>query len=157
MRNSVPAVVSNRKVNEGNVGSWANDEMGPLAKELRAFANQRYQAQFALTTAATGTFATIWASDAMPDNSVWEVDVYVVGRASSGGAARARYKLAGLFFREVASVATQEGATLALVTLESVAGFDAQLTVSANTVLCQVRDDGVRTMDWMALVHVREA
>ncbi len=157
MRNSVLETVSRRKVTKDNVDSWANDEASPLLHELRAFSNQRYQGHFSLETAATGVFATIWDSGAMPDNSAWEVDAYIVGRASAGGAARARYKLVGLFYREAAGAATQEGATLALVSMESVAGFNAQFAVSGNTVLLQVTDDGVRTMDWVALIHLREA
>lgn len=136
-------------------GRSADREWIEVINGAKKALDQRYEATFLLTTVHTGVMTTIWASDDMPLSSAWEIQAVILCRASAGGTARARYVIEGLFYRD-AGVAVQEGATLAAVTIESVAAFDVQFAVSGNGVLVQVQDDAVRTVDWSAMVKVRE-
>lgn len=156
MKRTVQQGVSTRPVKDDHFEDWVKKELNPTLFGLYQFANQRYSALKLLTTAGTGVYTTAWSDD-MPDNSSWIVELHVVGRATAGGAARAGYKLSGLFYREAGGVATQQGATTSLMAIESVAAFDARFAVSANGVLAQVLDDGARTMAWSVVVNVQEA
>ena len=130
-------------------------EQVSLANASKRALDQRYEATFTVTTAATGVATTIWNSDDMPINSAWEVQATVLGRASAGGGARGRYVVEGLFYRD-AGAAVQEGATLLVVAIESVAALDVQFAVLGNAVTLTVQDDGVRTVDWSAMIKLRE-
>ncbi len=150
MKNTIiePPLVENRSDQRAAVA---------FAVQARKVLCQRYQDEFTLTTTASGAYEAIYTSETIPDDSAWEFDALILGRATAGGAARARYEFAGLVYRESGGAATLEGgAFTVLVAIESVAGFNAQLSVTGNTVSVDVRDDGVRTMDWRALVMVRE-
>lgn len=148
MKNTVQAAA----VKEGRSDDreWAD-----LINGAKKALDQRYEATFTKRTTASGVMETIWASDDMPLNSAWEIQATILGRASAGGTARARYVLEGLFYRDAAGSA-QEGATLASVTIESVAAFGVQFATSGNGVILQVQDDGVRTVSWSAMIKIRE-
>lgn len=156
MKRTVQQGISSRAVTDDQLEEWVKKEANPTLAGLYNFANQRYSTNPAKTTAATATYTNVW-SDTMPDNSSWIVDVHVVARATGGGAGRAAYKLSALFFREAGGVATQQGATVTLVSIESVAGFDVRYAVSVNDVQVQVLDDGARTVAWDAVIQVQEA
>ncbi len=154
MKRTVPQAVSARGVKAEQFEDWAKKEANPTMRALYLFANQRYSTAQSLTTSASGAYAAIWTDD-IPDNSSWIVEAHVVGRATAGGAARAGYKIAALFYREGGG-AVQQGATTVIMSAESVAAFDARFAVSGNAVTVQVLDDGVRTMAWVAIIQVQE-
>lgn len=132
---------------------WANREMIPLVKDIREFANQDGSQVFTLSTAGTGAFATIWTSDAMPTNSTWHVYVKVQARTTAGAAQACSYTREA-YFTSVAGVASQVGATASIATFESAAAADVQFALSGQTVLFQVKDDGVSTFAWKCRVVV---
>lgn len=132
-------------------------EKTQLANALRRAVNMTSRARAALTTEALGVFTTIWLSEDMPTGSVWSVDYHIVARTIAGVAGRARYDQAALFYREPAGSTTQQGATQTISpAIESIAAFSAQFLVSGNAIAVQVLDDGVSTVDWDALIEVRE-
>lgn len=148
MRNTVSAPIV--KEERSNELEWTS-----LVNATKRALDQRYEATFTLATAATGVMTTVWTSDALPLSSAWEVHAVVLGRATAGGSGRARLVLEALFYRDAAG-AVQEGATLAAVTIRSVAALSAQFAVSGNSILLQVQDDAVLTMSWSAMVTNRE-
>lgn len=155
MNLTAPTPVSPRPVRGDNFEDFAKRELTPLLRQLRDFANQREHAQAILTTHASGATETIWSED-MPDTVSWNCRAIVTGRATAGGSARVTYEIAGLFYRDGGAL-TQQGATATLVAISSVVGFFVQFSISANTLRVQVLDDGLRTMNWTAVVIVQEA
>lgn len=146
MKNTVDA--SPIKESRSSDREWVS-----LANASKRALDQQYRATFTLQTLATGLVTTIWDSGDMPLMSAWEVDAYVLGQAV-GGAARCRYSLQGLFYRN-AGVSFQQGATWSIL-MESALAFDAAFAVSGNGVILTVQDGAVATMNWSALVAVRE-
>lgn len=151
MRNTVPSPQFQEKRSD-------ETERASLVNDCKKALDYRYIVRLLMTTAGTGTYtsfrATPWGE--MPDDSAWSFDAYVLGRAVSGGAARALYHLEALFYRESGAGVVQEGATVTVASLESVAAFDARFLASGNGVSVQVLDDGVRTMDWTLVAQVSE-
>jgi hypothetical protein len=152
MKNTVELAITSRQIADpkGAV-EWINREAMPFLAQARAAANQEYNAAFEVRTAATGTFTSIWTSDSIQTNRALLVEARIVGRATVAG--RAAYILRGLFSNE-AGVVAQQGTTQVDYSEESVAGFDARFLVSGQTIALQVRDDGLLTVDWLALVKV---
>lgn len=130
------------------------DEVRNLVNDLREYCVDEYRKRFRVTTAGTGTLTTIWSQD-MPDQAAWRVTVDATGRATAGGSGRASYTRTGLFYRDGGG-ATQQGAITGPVTIESAAAMGVLLSVSGNAVMFQVQDDGVLTMNWVALVRIEE-
>lgn len=153
MKNTVSTAVTQSDIAEKRVQTWVNDEARPLLDALRTQANSEYRTLVTLSTAATGVATTVWTSDAMPTNSAWLVEVRVVGFKASGAAQRVAYIRRGLFGNN-AGVVSQEGATSAEYTQESAAGCDCTLSVSGQTVICQVTDDAANTYNWLCCVQV---
>lgn len=128
-----------------------------LANASRRALNMTSRARVALTTAATGILTSIWVSDPMPTGTVWAIDVHVMCRTVAGPAGRCRYDFSGLFYRDPAGVATQQGTSASIsAPIESVIAANAQFTVIGNTIAVQVLDDGISTFHWDLLVDVRE-
>lgn len=132
---------------------WANREVIPVLREMRDALNLETVQRFRVNTLATGLFANIWTSDAMPTDSAWLVEAKVIARAISGTAQRCTYIRRGLFYNESGTV-TQQGATDATYTNESAAGCDVRLQVSGQTIVLDVQDDGASQFQWVALVRV---
>lgn len=156
MRQTVDRQLSTRSISKDDFEVWSNREALPVLRGLLAFANQREHAQSTIQTAHTGVYTTIW-TEALPENAAWSVSAHVVARAVAGGAARAMYQIAGLFFREAGGAVVQEGATSVLVAIASIGGFNAQFAISGNDLRVQVLDDAVRTVNWTAVAVVAEA
>lgn len=140
---------------------WQNKEASPLMDQARTALNSRELTKKTLTTAATGVLTTIFSEElpftgALAVSGAWAVDAHILGRATAGGAAHARYELSGLFWREAGGAMAQEGATVVLVAIESIGALDATLSASANSVIVQVKDDGVRTVAWSCVVEIAE-
>lgn len=134
----------------------SDEELQRLVNQQRKAINVRLQdGPHLLTTRATGVATTIWLSDDMPGDVAWEADAYVLG-VSSDMLQAARYSLSALFSRASSGGAAQVGATTTVVSIETVAGFNAAFGVSGNGVTLTVQDDGAATMSWSALVYVRE-
>ena len=155
MKRTVQQAVTERPVKDDHFEDWVKKEVNPQLKALYQYANKRYSAPFYKTTAATGIYTNIWL-DEIPDNSSWLVEVDVVARATTGGAARGGWALRGLFYREGGG-AGQQGATASAFTVSSVGAFNVQFAVAGNNVELQVLDDAVRTVAWQAIVWVHEA
>jgi len=152
MDNTVRTPVSPRAPTEDNLLDWVQREAVRFMQEQRAKSNQRYHDTFEYAGAGTGAFETAWTSSAMPSNSAWEVDVLVIGISADGNAAR--YKFSGLFKRTTGD-ASQSGATHVITPIEDVAAWDADFSVSGQTVLVQVKSD--RAVSWSVMPQVREA
>lgn len=153
-KTTVPVPASSLELkSEKELLDWANREAIPLLRQLRARANDVYHAVFELSTAASGAFATIWTSDAMPTDSAWFVEVRVIGRASAGTDQRTAYVARGTFYNDSGTVA-QQGSTSSDYAEESAAGCDLRFAVSGQTVTFDVKDDGVSTYSWLAFVSV---
>lgn len=153
MNPTVSQPVSLRYPRQEQFETWYQLEGGPLLSGLYAFANQREHATAKVTTVATGAYTVIW-SEAFPDTTAWYVTAIVSGRATAGGIARAAYEFSGLFYSEGAL--TQEGATASRFSVSSVAFFNARFNIAGQNLQVQVLDDGVRAMNWTAVVIVQE-
>ena len=133
-------------------------EVFGLANKLRDFANHTFRLRSSIDTAATGVLSTIWTSPEMPEKAVWRVSAQIVGRATSGGAAVVTADIYALFYRELAGSVTQEDVTYSASTpIATVAGTDADIVISGETILVQVQDDGTREFSWTAVVSVLES
>lgn len=155
MKNTVATAVRRRGLSKANeLVIWANDEAMPALDGLRTAANAVYRARFEKTTAATGVLTTAWTSEAMRPSIAWSVTAHVLARASSG-AGRATFTRTALFYRDSAN-AVQEGATTATVTIRNPAGLDVAFGVSGTSVVLQVQDDGVLTVEWGVLITLDE-
>ena len=90
----------------------------------------------------------------MPANSVWDVEALVLGSATDGssGAYRriARLRRAGGVSALMGVVATP------VADLEDVAGWDVTLAASGNGATLTVTGDVTRTVQWSALITIRE-
>lgn len=127
-----------------------------LVNQLRRFGNLTYTSRFNVVTLGTGALTPAWTSDTVPEGVTWAVTADVVGISRVGGSGRAWYELRGLFYRDVGGALTQESVTAVSLSIETPAGFDASLSISGNTVLANVQDDGVRTVSWSVLIRARE-
>lgn len=147
---TVQIPVSDRQVRDDKaVVPFLNKEVIPALQALRKAANAKYEAGFALSTAATGAWTNIWTSASMPTGSAWYVTAEINMRVTSGAVQRGAWILRGVFYNDAGTVA-QQGATSAEYT-EASAGT-VRMQVSGQTVTVDVRDDGVSTMAWVAFV-----
>ena len=153
MKATVPMAVSQSDVQADDVATWVNREARPLLSSLRAVQNTDYRASFEVVSAGTGVATTLWTSDDLPTNSVWLVEVRVVGHKTGGASNRVGYILRAVVYNN-AGVVAQQGATSAEYTEESAAACACTLAVSGQAVRCQVTDDGANEYQWLASVHV---
>ncbi len=128
-----------------------------LINRMRAMLLQVRQMEFAVATVATAVPATIWLSDDMPENSVWDVEVIVLAMSTSGGGDAAGYRRIGRFSR-VASAAPSTIAAVAtpVADAEDTGTWDVTLAASGNGISLTVTGDATQTISWSALVRVRE-
>lgn len=138
-----------------DVKRWADEEAIPLLLDLRGAHNAVYRTRFEATTAATGLLTPAWTSEAMRTNTAWSITAQVVGRASAGGNGRAMFSRAALFYRDSGN-AIQEGATTSLVTIRNPVGLDVNLGASGTSVVLEVQDDGILTVDWSVFITLDE-
>lgn len=97
----------------------------------------------------TGLNTVVWSA-VVPRNSSWTITATVTGRGTTGGAS-----LMVIFGVEDFAGTTTViggGTWTALFTQFDVAGMDAQLLLSGNTVTLEVIDDGVQPMNWRAFI-----
>lgn len=154
MKTTIPTAVSDRQLrDEKDLVPYINKELLPLAREFRAAHNTEALQTFTVTTAATGTFTTIWTSDPMPTNSIWRVLVTATAFTTAGAAQQCAYTREACF-ANAAGVVGQVGATAVIATFETAAAADVQFALSGQTILFQVRDDGASTFTWKAVVRV---
>lgn len=128
-------------------------EQVSLANASKRALDQQYRATFAIQTPGNGVVTTLWDSGDMPLVSAWAISADVLGQAVGGGG-RCRYVLEGLFYRN-AGASAQQAATW-YIQMESAVGFDAAFAASGNGVILTVQDNAVLTMNWSALVAIRE-
>lgn len=151
LRQTIPTPVSSRGVaGDKQLVSWANGEVMPVLRQLRDAANLEAVSGAALTTAATGVFTNLWASDVMPSSCAWLVEARVVGY---GSAEAVGYVLRALF-RNEAGVVSQVGTTVVEYSEESDASYGVRLQVSGQTVVLDVQDDAVTPTRFAARVSI---
>ena len=127
---------------------WINGELLPFLQQVRTFCNYDATVRQAITTAATGTFTTIWTSADVAVGQTVIMDAEIMGIATGASSA---FRITGLF-RNGGTFA-QEGATSAPFT-QNTAGFAVQFLVSDNHVELQVKDDGALDVSWEATMEV---
>lgn len=154
MKSTVTRALSERQVKDkDDVVPFLNKEGIPLLREFRAAHNQIVAQVITVSTAATAAFTTIWTSDAMPTNSAWHVLVTCSALTTAGAAQHCAY-VREAYFANTAGTVAQVGGTTSISTYESAAAADVQFTVSGQTVLFQVKDDGASTFAWKARVTI---
>lgn len=146
----MPKIIAQGDLLPGHSGE---DETIDLVNLLRGYAVDEYRKRFRLTTMGTGVFTTIWSLD-MPGSSAWRVTAEIAGRAI-GNTARAGYIIVAMFYR-VAGIAHQQGGTATIFSETSVGAFDVALSPSGDGVVAQVKDNGLLTMNWTALIRIDE-
>lgn len=125
-----------------------------LANGLRDAANMTSRTRTTSTTAGTGAFTTIWTSDDVPEGAAWAINASVLAR---GSGTWGRFEKGALFFRDPAGATTQGGATGDIApVIRSVVTINVQFAVAGNGIAVQVKGDGATTIDWDALVELRE-
>lgn len=149
----IPAVSDRQVKNLDELVAWANKEAIPTLRALRGYANAEIQRTYTITTAATGAWTTLWASDAVRAGESLDVFARVRGDATAGPAQSVTYHRIAKF-RNNAGVVTQIGATQAPLTLESTAAPDVQFVIAGTTVLLQVQDDAASTYVWTAWISI---
>ena len=117
-----------------------------------------YTGSFTITTTGagqttTGTPLAIFTSPALLDNSSYWVEAWVTARDTAGGQ-RALYLRQACVYRQGGGAATLLGGTpLAPVTVEPVAGWDADITVTGNTFTVTVTGAAATTLNWVCTVR----
>lgn len=144
--------ISNRSANEKGLLPFINDELVPLARQIRTALNTPYRAAFSITTAGDGAWTNIWTSAEVELDRAWFVEVQVVAVAATDTAAYVRRAT----FRDTAGTLAQQGTTSSEYTEESAAACDVRFAVSGSTVLIDVRDDAASAFNFTASVSVLE-
>lgn len=140
-----------------NEGRSKEREVYQLVNKLRDFANTPFLIKADLDTAATGVLTALWTSAEVPEGAVWRVAAVIIGRATASGPAVVTADIYALFYRQSGGSLTQQDVTYSASTpIATVAGTDADIVVSGNTVVVKVQDDGVRPYSWSAIVTVME-
>lgn len=151
MPTTIPRAVSGREVSKPeDLSAWANKEVMPVLRDLRAASNYEAVIKKELDTAGTAVFTNIWTSESMPTDSTWLTEVRITGTSATQHCA---YVLRGVFGNTAGAVA-QVGTTSIEYAEESAAGLDVQLVVSGQTVTLDVKDDGAGTFVWVAVIRV---
>lgn len=155
MRPTVKPAVSPRPVREavGDLAEWANREVQPALKELRAFANTTSTEAGKVETDGLGNFAPVWTSAEMPTDATWGIRAMVTGYAG-GGSGRAVILCAGAAFSSGGSVNLGSQATL--WSFVSDPAIQAQFVVSGRQIVLEVCDDGFGPIAFTAVVDTTE-
>jgi hypothetical protein len=124
-----------------------------LVNGLRTAANLTTRIRPTLTTTGTGVFTLLWQSEEIPEGVAWTIEVLIVGR---GLGARCQFGATALYYREPAGVATLQGAVTMFTNITSDGALSASFGLIGNTATISVLDNGVITMNWDALVEIRE-
>jgi len=121
-------------------------------KKHTAFSGSESKATTGVQTTTTATQTTLW-SFTLADNTVYWFEAKVAARRTSGGATadRAGYRLFCCVYRKGGGGATLQG-TVLQDARESVAAWDATLTVSGNDVRLSVTGEASRTIQWAATI-----
>lgn len=154
MNATVPYGLRTRSVSQvGGLLSWVNHEAIPVLDQSRRALNYTFRVASSVTTAATGTFTTIWASDAARPGTAWLCEARIIGRGST--TARSGFIIRGLFYND--GTLTQEGATSAEYT-QNAGGFAVQFAIdtTTNKLGVQVKDAGGLTVVWRAIIDLME-
>lgn len=131
---------------------WANKEIVPLARELRAFANQR-AVQTATVDTDTLGLRTVWTQQ-MPANAVWHVSARVVGISISGPTQHYGYTVEACFSSDSSGNPTIVGAQNQISVFESAAAANARLRVTGGKPTLEAQDDGVSPARWFAQISI---
>lgn len=122
-----------------------------FVKDHSAFTgSELVQTTAALQTVGAAT-NTLWTSPALLDNSSHWVEVWVTVRDTASGS-RAMYQRQACIFRQAGGAATILTGVLAPVTVESVAGWDADIDVTGNTFRVRVTSTAL-TLNWAASIR----
>lgn len=142
MKNTIEQGLSPRDLSDAeDLLPWANKELRPLVKQIRAALNSEYTATFKVTTPGDGAFTNVWTSDALPTNSAWLIEVRAIGFVA-GSTDACGYIRRGIFYNDDGTVA-QVDTTTDEYTEEANAACDVRLQVSGQTIQFDVKDDGV--------------
>ncbi len=133
--------------------SQARDSVA-LINRMRAMLLQVRQQEFAVATVLTAAPTSIWLSDDMPENSAWDVEVVVLGVATDGSTGG--YRRIGRLKRAAGASALIAAVATPVADAEDVAGWNVTLAASGSGALLTVTGDAGRTVNWSALVRVRE-
>lgn len=144
--------ISNRSAKTDDLEKVINDEVFPLARQIRKALNERYTASFIVATNGDGAWTNIWTSPEVEQDRAWLVEAHVVALGSTETASYIRRAT----FRDTAGTLAQVGATSAEYSEESAAAIDVRFAVSGSTVLLDVRDDAVNAFDFAAHITVYE-
>lgn len=113
------------------------------------------EAKIETTDATVTTLITL----PLEDNASYQIVAQVVGRRTGGvsGTAgdSASYLRVGTFFRVGAGVATQVGATGAVYTAESQAGWDCTMAVTGSDVLVRMTGAAGNNVTWAGIVTMQ--
>jgi hypothetical protein len=120
-----------------------------FVKNHSAFTGSELVLDTAATQTTTATTTSLYTL-AIPDNSMAAIDVVVIARATAS-ADRAYYTIRAGVYRNAAGAATILGSVVQTST-ESVAGWDATITVSGNNAIVSVTSTAV-TINWACNVR----
>lgn len=109
---------------------------------------------YGAVTTTDATVTTVW-SKTLADNTVYGIEASCSARRTDA-ADRAGYKLRGLFYREAAGGATQQGSTNRLFEVESDANFDLVFDTDSNDVRLRVTGVAAKTVKWQCRVTFEE-
>ena len=109
-----------------------------------------YRTSASVTTAHTGVFTTLWSAT-IPRNSSWVFEATIIGRGGSEGAS---YRALGAV-QDFAGTASVVGGSFPAVTVigEDAAAMDSKWLLTAGLLSLQVKDDGLQSMNWEALIE----
>lgn len=127
------------------------DDLGDLAAVVDALAGYRTCS----TVSTTDDTWTTVASYTMTDDTVMHFTADVVGRRTNS-ADRAGYSRRGIFYREAAGGATQQGVSDTYFTEESHGPYNCRLSTSGNDIIVEVKGDTGHDVNWKCCYRTTE-
>lgn len=121
-------------------------------KEHAAFTGSAQITGTGAVQTTNATVTTAYTSPSLLDNSSYWVEVWITAR-DTGSANRAMYQRLACIYRQAGGVATILTGTLAPVTVESIAGWDADIDVTGNTFRVRVTGALATTINWTCTVR----
>jgi hypothetical protein len=123
-----------------------------LVNALADIGRYQFVTRVRSSTPGDGVFKAIW-TDTMQMNTSVFIEARIVGFGTGNDA----WFILQQGIRDAAGTLTTIGGTPVLVQRETAAATDVRFTTTGETVSLEVRDDGVNSMTWTALVYYMAA
>jgi len=153
----VGATVTGKVIREATGSTYPETKSFTSTQTLQIVGNKNFDSsqhiEYVAAKQTTDATVTTLASWSLLDETSYVIEATVSGKKSDTSQ-RAEYKIIGLFYRDGAGNATQQGATTVLSSIESDAAWDCVFDVSSTLARIRVTGAAATTVDWDADIKV---